>query len=64
LSFGDPLETISPRKQARVIRAARHFMATRRMLDRAVRFDVVGIVYAPELSVRLVRGAFESTAAW
>jgi Holliday junction resolvase-like predicted endonuclease len=58
-SLGDPLETVGARKQARLINAARHYLAVRRCEEREVRFDVVGIVYAPQLSIELVRGAFE-----
>jgi putative endonuclease len=63
-AFGDPLETIGEAKQARIIRAARHYLATRRVGDRQVRFDVVGIVYQPSLEIQLVRGAFETSSWW
>lgn len=63
-AFGDPLETIGDAKQARIIRAARHYLATRRVDDRQVRFDVVGIVYQPRLEIQLVRGAFETSSWW
>jgi putative endonuclease len=58
-AFGDPLETIDRAKQRRIIRAARLFLASGRHGDREVRFDVVGIVYEPELRIRLIKGAFE-----
>jgi putative endonuclease len=42
--FGDPLETITPRKQRRIIAAATHFLASNAGLkDRACRFDAVGV---------------------
>jgi putative endonuclease len=63
-AFGGPLSTVRTRKQQRIIRAARHYLTTRRCLDREVRFDVVGITYAPELRIELVRGAFESRSYW
>lgn len=63
-AFGDPLETVDRRKQARVIRGARHYLALRRCGERAVRFDVVGIVHEPSPTLRLVRGAFEVPDAW
>ena len=40
---GDPLESISPRKRSRIIRAARLFLNSRRLEDRPCRFDVVGV---------------------
>lgn len=58
-AFGDPLETIDRPKQRRIIRAARLFLARGGCGDREVRFDVVGIVYEPELRIRLIKGAFE-----
>lgn len=45
---GTPLESVDPRKQARVTRVARHFLAARGLLDRDVRFDVVGIRFDRE----------------
>lgn len=62
--FGDPLETIDPAKQARLVRAARHYLTLRRAHEREVRFDVVGVVYEPAPEIRLVRGAFEARSAW
>lgn len=42
--FGDPLETITPRKQRRIIAAATHFLAGNPGLrDRTCRFDAVGV---------------------
>jgi putative endonuclease len=63
-AFGDPLETINTRKQARIIRTARHYLMVTQSHERQVRFDVVGIVFSPELRIQLVRGAFEAGAAW
>ena len=39
---GTPFESVDGRKQARVTRVARHFLAARGLIDRDVRFDVVG----------------------
>lgn len=58
-TFGDPLETIDQAKQRRIIRAASRFLASGGYGDREVRFDVVGIVYEPEIRIRLIKGAFE-----
>ncbi|MBK6849301.1 MAG: YraN family protein [Proteobacteria bacterium] len=67
--LGHPLETIGPRKQARLIRAARHYLARHDLAqgeqaERTVRFDVVSIVYEPEFELRLVQGAFEVGTHW
>ncbi len=41
-TYGSALESITPRKQARIIAAANHYLVARR-IDRPVRFDVIGI---------------------
>jgi len=42
---GDPLESITPRKQARVIRAARMFLDSETVPATGYRFDVVGVTF-------------------
>jgi putative endonuclease len=59
-AHGGPLETIGPRKIARLSRAAAAFLALRRWSAAPARFDVVGVDWIdgrPRLS--LVRGAFD-----
>jgi putative endonuclease len=59
-AHGGPLETIGPRKIARLSRAATAFLALRRWSAAPARFDVVGVDWIdgrPRLS--LVRGAFD-----
>ncbi len=51
---GHPLESITPRKRARVIRAARLFLDSETVPATGYRFDVVGVTFfddgrAPEL---------------
>lgn len=59
--FGSPEETVDARKQARVIRAARDFLARWRGPERGVRFDVIALVDEPA-GVRLLHlpGAFDA----
>lgn len=58
--LGTPFESVDPRKQARVARVARHFVATRGYADRDARFDVVGVRFDREPpAVEHVQGAFE-----
>jgi putative endonuclease len=58
---GTPVESVDPRKQARVTRVARHFLARRGLDDRDVRFDVVGIRFDAEPpAVEHLRGAFDA----
>jgi putative endonuclease len=45
LERGHPLEAITPRKQARVIRAARLYMDAEQPTAKAYRFDVVGVTF-------------------
>ncbi len=59
--LGTPFESVDPRKQARVTRVARHFLATRGFAERDVRFDVVGVRFdADPPAVEHLRGAFEA----
>lgn len=46
--FGTPEETVSASKQRRIIAAARDFLARWRGPERGARFDVIGVVDAPE----------------
>jgi putative endonuclease len=58
--FGDALESVTPRKQARLIRCAAHYLNACRV-ERPVRFDVVAMM-ADERSpsVTWVRDAFQA----
>ncbi|GAC1348043.1 MAG: hypothetical protein NVSMB23_28340 [Myxococcales bacterium] len=59
--FGAPEETVTARKQARVVRAARDFLARWRGPERGARFDVISVVDA-EGGARVVHfpGAFDA----
>jgi putative endonuclease len=59
---GTPFESVDRRKQARVTRVARHFLAARGLLDEHdVRFDVVGIRFDHEPpAVEHLRAAFDA----
>jgi putative endonuclease len=61
----DPVYTITPRKQARVIRAAHAYLNQRGPLppNTALRFDVITVRFAPDGSqqdLRHIEGAFEA----
>ena len=59
-AFGTPLESVDARKQIRLGRIARQFLAERRWHDRDARFDVIGVRFDAEPpSVEHVQGAFE-----
>jgi putative endonuclease len=59
--FGSPEETVDPRKQARVVRAARDFLARWRGPERGARFDVIARVAAPTRGhLQHLPGAFDS----
>jgi putative endonuclease len=45
---GDPLESITPRKRARVIRAARLYLDSEPVQATGYRFDVVGVTFPVE----------------
>jgi putative endonuclease len=59
-AFGAPEETVDARKQARVVAAARDYLARRQGPERALRFDVLAVVGA---EVRHLPGAFDA-AGW
>lgn len=58
---GTPLESVDGRKQARVARVARQYLAARGHRERDVRFDVVGIRFdADPPVIEHVPGAFDA----
>ncbi len=57
---GDPLETITRQKIARVIRASRAYLEELSGPWPAMRFDAVGIVMTDPPRIRLVQEAFEA----
>jgi putative endonuclease len=56
--YGAPDRAIDRDKQETIIRAARTYARRARVPWEKVRFDVVGIVYGPPVSVKHVRDAF------
>jgi len=62
-TYGMPYEFVDAAKQAKLIRAANHYIATNRY-GGEIRFDVVSILYSKEnntYSTRLIRDAFWSS---
>ena len=58
-AWGGPLASVTDRKRRRLIAAARWFLSRYAGPAREIRFDVVGIVWAPEgPRLELVRNAF------
>lgn len=57
-SLGAPAEAVTPRKRARVVRAARRWLAAHPSRARSVRFDVVAVVDEPA-SVTWIKDAFD-----
>lgn len=47
-AFGGPEETVGFKKQRRVVLAAQDYLARRRGPARAVRFDVIAVIDAPD----------------
>jgi len=59
--MGTPFESVDRRKQARVTRVARQFLAARGLDHRDVRFDVVGVRFDAEPpALDHLRAAFEA----
>ena len=60
LSFGGPVEAVTPEKQRRIFRAAEAYLQRHRPERSACRFDVVSILEEEgEPRVEIVRAAFE-----
>lgn len=62
--FGSALEAVDRRKQGKIARAAREYLARERAEQRPARFDVVAVTFVsgkPE--IELVKNAFELTAS-
>lgn len=60
--FGDPLATITPRKQRRIVQAARHFLISHPSIaENPCRFDAVGISGMPgNPHMNWIRNAFSA----
>jgi putative endonuclease len=57
--FGTPAETISRQKRLRLVKAARHYLATKASPDAFCRFDVVEVLgEAPAAAVNVIENAF------
>lgn len=64
-TFGDPLESVTQRKQRQIAKAAMHYVVRQRVANHPLRFDVIGIVWnklAPQIVH--VKGAFELPSAY
>jgi len=58
--FGSPFEAVEFRKQQRMIQAAQHFLAQKKLHQRDARFDVVGISWpGGKPRVEHIENAFE-----
>lgn len=56
---GSPFEAVGPHKQRQIARVAQYYLRRERLLDRRVRFDVIGIVWDEgEARIELLRDAF------
>lgn len=59
--YGGALESIDGRKQARLVAAASHYLASKR-IDRPARFDVVALAPGSEgLTVQWIKDAFQAS---
>jgi putative endonuclease len=62
-TFGSAVETIGPRKRARIVQATRHFLMRRaEWRDAAIRFDVMAFdaIETGEPAVRWIKNAFDA----
>jgi putative endonuclease len=63
--FGDPLESISTRKQRQVAKTAQYYVVTRGLEQSEARFDVIGILWEQgQARISHIPGAFEVPRSW
>jgi putative endonuclease len=63
--FGDPLESISPRKQRQVAKTAHYYVVTRGLEQSEARFDVIGIRWdRGQARINHIQSAFEAPRSW
>ncbi|MDP3939957.1 MAG: YraN family protein [Deltaproteobacteria bacterium] len=59
-AFGGPAAAVTRAKRRRIARAALHYLAANRMLERPARFDVVTLLETPSgWRIEILRNAFE-----
>jgi len=59
--FGSPMEAVGARKQSHLTLAANIYMEERGIFDKAVRFDVVGILgEGRDAKIELLKNAFDA----
>lgn len=63
-AHGTPAETVGPRKQASLLRAARAWLSAHALEDAPVRFDVVTLTGAELEQISVIRDAFGSNDPW
>ena len=64
-TFGDPLASVTFRKQRQIIKAASHYLSRCRLGQQAIRFDVIGIVWENLVPhVTHVKEAFELPSSY
>jgi putative endonuclease len=65
---GSPFDAVDPRKQRQIVRTAKYYLGARRLQDRDVRFDVVGVwADGDGFGCELMQDAFEaddSSGSW
>jgi putative endonuclease len=63
--FGDPLESITVRKQRQVAKTAQYYVVTHRLEQCEARFDVIGIRWEQgHARISHIPGAFDGPRSW
>lgn len=64
-AFGDPLESVTLRKQRQIAKNALYYLSRHRLHERAARFDVIGIQWHGERAqLTHIKGAFDLPRAF
>lgn len=57
-NFGTPQETVDIKKQQKLKKTALFYLKTNNKMDVTCRFDVVSILYKPEIRIEIIKDAF------
>jgi len=62
-SFGSPFESVTPRKQHKLIRLAQSYLQYKKMNNLEIRFDCVAVFIEEEgdEKIEIIKGAFEGS---
>ena len=60
--YGHPFNAVTPAKQRKIIQVSQSYLAKHRLLEKPIRFDVIGLTANPEgdFRIELLENAFQT----